>query len=95
MSESASFSKRYSLLVLLLAFSCSARQDGAPEVAEKGQAPSAEPTHPVPLSDSPENYSIVLKPEVGFVAVGRKGEELYQVFLYDNGPDYPSDGYFR
>jgi hypothetical protein len=40
-------------------------------------------------------YAIVVKPEIGFVAIDRQENILYKVFSYDNGPDEVSDGLFR
>jgi hypothetical protein len=47
------------------------------------------------FSDTFDNYAIVGTQDEGIVAINRQEEILYQVFVYDNGPDYPSDGYFR
>lgn len=47
------------------------------------------------FSETFDNYAIVGMQEEGIVAINRQEEVLYQVFVYDNGPDYPSDGYFR
>lgn len=40
-------------------------------------------------------YGIVVKPRSGLVAINSRGEELYQVFFFDNGADYPQEGLFR
>lgn len=40
-------------------------------------------------------YAVVFEPEVGMVAIDRQGKRLYEVFLYDNGPDMPAEGLFR
>lgn len=37
----------------------------------------------------------MVKPEVGFVGIDRTEKVLYEVFPYDAGPDYPSEGLFR
>lgn len=47
------------------------------------------------FTDTFDDYAIVIKEGEGMVAINKKEEVLYQVFVYDNGPDYPSDGYFR
>ncbi len=47
------------------------------------------------LSDTFDNYAIVLKEEDGFVAINKAEEILYHIFLYDNGPDAPAEGLFR
>lgn len=33
--------------------------------------------------------------KLGFVATDKKGEFLFEIFPYDNGPDYPSEGFIR
>ncbi|MCB9300882.1 MAG: WG repeat-containing protein [Lewinellaceae bacterium] len=89
------------LFSILLAFSCSNKPGSGQRTAdtaieEESQAAIEEQTNePVFFSDTSKSYTIVLKPDIGFVAVNKKGETLYEVFPYDNGPDYPSDGYFR
>lgn len=40
-------------------------------------------------------YGIVIKPKGGIVAIDTRGEELYEVFIFDNGADYPQEGLFR
>jgi len=40
-------------------------------------------------------YAIVEDPKKGFVAIDRQEHILYQVFIFDNGPDDTSDGFFR
>lgn len=47
------------------------------------------------FTDTFKTYAIVLKPSYGFVAIDRQENVLYKVFLYDSGPDYPSNGLFR
>jgi len=47
------------------------------------------------LTDTFRTYAIVVKPQSGFVAIDRQENILYQVFPFDNGPDYTSDGLFR
>lgn len=39
-------------------------------------------------------YAIVFGPG-GLVAIDKKENVLYNVFVFDNGPDYPSEGLFR
>ena len=99
----------YGLLTLWLAFSCSPKPGGGQKAAgQTGEettplmdkageetAEVEEEGYPAGFSSSSANYAIVLKPDLGFVAVNKAGEIMYKVFLYDNGPDYPADGYFR
>jgi hypothetical protein len=46
-------------------------------------------------TDTFRTYAIVLKSKYGFVTIDRNEKILYQVYPFDNGPDYTSDGYFR
>lgn len=47
------------------------------------------------FTDTFRTYAIVLKPNSGFIAIDRQENVLYQVFLFDNGPDYVEEGLFR
>jgi hypothetical protein len=47
------------------------------------------------FTDTFSTYAIVEYPQKGFVAIDRQENILYQVFPFDNGPDYTSDGLFR
>lgn len=47
------------------------------------------------FTDTLKTYAIVVKPNFRIVAIDRKETILYEVFPFDNGPDYPSDGLFR
>ena len=47
------------------------------------------------LTDTFKTYAIVVKLHSGFLAIDRQENVLYEVFSYDNGPDYTSDGLFR
>jgi hypothetical protein len=47
------------------------------------------------FTDTFRTYAIVLKPNSGFVAIDRQENVLYEVFPFDNGPDYVEDGVFR
>jgi hypothetical protein len=51
--------------------------------------------YPVCYTDTFRDYAIVLKPGNGFVGIDRQERVLYSVFIFDNGPDEPSDGLFR
>jgi len=46
-------------------------------------------------TDTFKTYAIVLKHGSGFVAIDRQQNILYNVFPFDNGPDYPSEVLFR
>ncbi len=47
------------------------------------------------LSDTIKEIGFVLSKENGFICIDKKDHFLFQVFNYDNGPDYPSEGLFR
>lgn len=47
------------------------------------------------FTDTFKTYAIVAIPHKGFVAIDRQENILYNVFPFDNGPDYLSDGLFR
>ncbi|OOQ58943.1 hypothetical protein BC343_09460 [Mucilaginibacter pedocola] len=47
------------------------------------------------FTDTFKAYAIASKPKEGFVAIDRKENVLFKVFPFDNGPDDPSEGYFR
>ncbi|MBN1198218.1 MAG: WG repeat-containing protein [Bacteroidales bacterium] len=42
-----------------------------------------------------DHFDVSYIPELGFVAVDKKGNFLFEVLPYDNGPDYPSEGLIR
>ena len=41
------------------------------------------------------NYALVLDTENGFIGINRKEETIYDIFVFDNGPDYVEEGLFR
>ncbi len=47
------------------------------------------------FTDTFRTYAIVLDSTKGFIAINRAGQVLYNIFVYDNGPDYPEQGLFR
>lgn len=47
------------------------------------------------FTDTFKTFAIVLKPNIGFIAIDQLENILYKVFVFDNGPDEPSDGLFR
>jgi hypothetical protein len=53
-----------------------------------------ETNEPIP-PDSSKIHSIVYQDGIGFLAMGNDGDILFEIFPYDNGPDYPSEGLFR
>jgi len=46
-------------------------------------------------TDTVRNLGIVMEKGGRIIGIDRKGNELFEVFKYDNGPDYVSDGLFR
>jgi hypothetical protein len=46
-------------------------------------------------TDTLFDYAIVYKEGSGLVAIDRNEKELFNVWVVDNGPDYPSEGLFR
>ncbi len=46
-------------------------------------------------SDSSKINEVVYKQGKGFLAYDKEGNELFEIFPFDNGPDYPSEGLFR
>ena len=47
------------------------------------------------FTDTFRTYAIVHKNSGGYEAIDRDEKKLYEVFNYDNGPDYTEEGYFR
>jgi hypothetical protein len=47
------------------------------------------------FTDTFKNFAIVLKSGSGFVVIDRMENVEYNVFPFDNGPDYLKEGYFR
>lgn len=46
-------------------------------------------------TDTLHNYATVLDSLQGWIAIDKNDFPLYQIFVYDNGPDYESEGLFR
>lgn len=46
------------------------------------------------FTDTFKSYAIVALPKLGTVAIDRQQNVLYNVFMFDNWPDEPSDGLF-
>ena len=47
------------------------------------------------FTDTLYNYAVVADTNYHFIGVNRKGEFIYKVYPFDNGPDYISEGFFR
>ncbi|XZF15048.1 WG repeat-containing protein [Chitinophagaceae bacterium MMS25-I14] len=46
------------------------------------------------FTDTFRDYAVVMS-HGKFIAINRNEQELYEVYLFDNGPDYPAGGLFR
>lgn len=62
---------------------------------EKGDTIIAAGIYDYCYTDTFVCYAIVYKMNTGFIAIDRNKTILYQIFSFDNGPDYPSEGLFR
>jgi hypothetical protein len=51
--------------------------------------------YPMCFTDTFKNFAIVLKSGSGFVVIDRAENVKYNVYTFDNGPDYISEGLFR
>ena len=40
-------------------------------------------------------YCLIRQRDKGLVIVDKKGNEVYQIYYFDNGPDYAQDGLYR
>lgn len=47
------------------------------------------------ITDTLRNFAIVYKSTLGWLGIDRRENILFEVFPFDNGPDYPSEGLFR
>lgn len=48
------------------------------------------------FTDTIQRLGMVMEKETGkILGINQQGKELYEVFKYDNGPDYPESGLFR
>ncbi|MBN2774857.1 MAG: WG repeat-containing protein [Prolixibacteraceae bacterium] len=47
------------------------------------------------LTDTIRGMGVVLQPDAGFIGINNTGNFLFEIFNYDNGPDYLSEGLFR
>ena len=64
-------------------------------VNEKGETVVPYKRYPLCYTDTIRTIGFVWKSNVGCVAINNKGEELFNVYMVDNGNDYPVDGLFR
>ncbi len=47
------------------------------------------------FTDTLKQFAIVMKKDGSLIAIDKTEKKLFDVFKYDNGPDYVSDGLFR
>ncbi len=64
-------------------------------VNEKGETVVPYNRYLLCYTDTIRTIGFVLKPNVGCVAINNQGQELFNVYMADNGNDYPVDGLFR
>jgi len=72
-----------------------AGENGSKYVDKNGKTVIPEGKYVMCFTDTFSTFAIVLHPEQGFIAIDRQEKTLYNVFQYDNGPDYPAEGLFR
>ncbi|MGB0861695.1 MAG: WG repeat-containing protein [Saprospiraceae bacterium] len=51
--------------------------------------------YPICMTDTFSNFAVVYKSNKGFIGINRAEKVLFTIFMYDNGPDFPSEGLFR
>lgn len=47
------------------------------------------------FTDTFRTFAIVIEPKNKMIAIDRNEKQLYEVFKFDNGPDFPSENLFR
>lgn len=62
---------------------------------EKGDTIVPLEKYSICYTDTIFDVGFVLKAKAGFKALDNKGKELFNVYAFDNGPDYPSEDLFR
>lgn len=62
---------------------------------QMGKVVIAPGKYPIVFTDTFRTFAVVAINDKGMVAIDRQENILYKVFVFDNGPDYPSDGLFR
>lgn len=72
-----------------------ASDEGCKYVDKAGKDIIPEGKYLMCFTDTFRTYAIVLNPEKGFIGIDRKENTLYEVFVYDNGPDFIEEGLFR
>ncbi len=70
-------------------------EDASKYVDKAGKTIIGENDYLMCLTDTFRNYALVLSQEKGFIAINRDKKIIYDLFVFDNGPDYTSEGLFR
>lgn len=79
---------------LMLTNDSTTNQSGYRDMSNKMAIPLGKYAHC--LTDTFRTHAIVMtKSDSKWVVIDRQEKVLYEVFLYDNGPDYASEGLFR
>ncbi len=95
--------------ISLLLLCCCSHSNQPPAGREKAEAGTTKKADTQQLSDTlsksgkyafefpydHKNFKIVVTHDQRLLAIGKDGKELFEVYWYDNGPDYISDGLFR
>lgn len=64
-------------------------------VNQKGETVVPYKRYPLCYTDTIRTIGFVFKSNVGCVAINNQGQELFRVYMADNGNDRPVDGLFR
>ena len=64
-------------------------------VNQKGETVVPYKRYPLCYTDTIRTVGFVFKSNVGCVAINNQGQELFRVYMADNGNDRPVDGLFR
>ena len=92
---SCSSTKDVKDMYLVLKVDTTARYEQYAYVNQDGQTIVPYNRYLLCYTDTIRTIGFVFKPNVGCVAINNKGKELFNVFMANNGNDYPKDGLFR
>ena len=92
---SCSSTKDVKDMYLVLKVDTTARYEQYAYVNQDGQTVVPYNRYLLCYTDTIRTIGFVFKPNVGCVAINNKGKELFNVFMANNGNDYPKDGLFR
>lgn len=96
----------FTLMLLLLLSACGSDEnlyllkfevgDAVGYVNTKGDTVVPAGKYAFAFTDTIREFGMVINKEDGkIMGIDQRGTELYEVFKYDNGPDYSEDGIFR